>query len=153
MLRLRLPRADEGPTLTELCLRSKASHGYDEAFIEACRRELTVDALKPGIMVAEIGGAPAGMAEVSFSGEEAEMMKLFVEPAHQGNGVGRVLFEWVVEQARRHGARKLSWDGDPGAVPFYEKMGGIIVGRSPSGSIPGRTLPRLELRLGDAAEA
>ena len=139
--------------MTELCLRSKASHGYDEAFIEACRRELTVDPAKPGIVVAEIGGVPAGMAEIFLSGEKAELMKLFVEPAHQGKGVGRALFEWAVEQARQHGARALSWDGDPGAVAFYEKMGGVIVGRSPSGSIPGRTLPRLELCLGDAAEA
>lgn len=36
---------------------------------------------------------------------------------------------------------------DPFAVAFYEAMGMRITGESPSGSIPGRMLPRMERRL------
>jgi len=39
---LRPARADEAPALSELALRSKAHWGYDDAFLEACRAELTV---------------------------------------------------------------------------------------------------------------
>jgi hypothetical protein len=42
MLTLRTPRPDEATILTELCLRSKAVWGYDEAFMLACRNELTL---------------------------------------------------------------------------------------------------------------
>ncbi|WP_034657673.1 GNAT family N-acetyltransferase [Chelativorans sp. J32] len=147
---LRPPRADEGPALTELCLRSKASHGYDEIFIEACRAELTVDPLQPHLVVAELEGVPVGMAEISATGTEAELKKLFVEQHLQGKGLGRTLFEWAKAEAMKCGARVLAFDADPGAVAFYEKMGAVIVGRSPSGSIPGRFLPRLQLQLGTA---
>lgn len=36
---------------------------------------------------------------------------------------------------------------DPDAVPFYEAMGARHAGAVPSGSIPGRMLPLMELRL------
>ncbi|MCC0041531.1 MAG: hypothetical protein H6880_05120 [Rhodobiaceae bacterium] len=36
---------------------------------------------------------------------------------------------------------------DPFAVAFYEAMGMRITGESPSGSIPGRMLPRMQRRL------
>ncbi|WEX09251.1 GNAT family N-acetyltransferase [Chelativorans sp. AA-79] len=153
MLRLRPPRADEGPALTALCLRSKASHGYDQTFMEACRKELTVDPSRPDIAVAEIDGLRVGMAEISVAGDEAELEKIFVEPACYEKGAGRMLFDWARTEAAKRGARVLTFDADPGAVAFYEKMGALIIGRSPSGSIPGRMLPRLRLRLNEAADA
>ncbi len=147
MLRLRPPNPDEGPALTELCLRSKASHGYDDAFIEACRRELTVDPCRRGIVVAEFDGARGGIAEISVNGPAAELEKIFVDPTLHGTGIGRALFRWAEAEAAARGAEKLAFDADPGAVAFYERMGAVVVGTSPSGSIPGRMLPRLELTL------
>ncbi|MDF1737394.1 MAG: hypothetical protein P1U37_19060, partial [Minwuia sp.] len=41
-MRLRPARDDECAELTDLILRAKASNGYDDAFMEACRAELTV---------------------------------------------------------------------------------------------------------------
>lgn len=149
MLRLRPPAADEGPALTELCLRSKAVHGYDAAFIEACRAELTVDPARPGaaIMVAEIDGVPAGVAELVFDGGEAELAKLFTEPGLQGRGVGTALLDWARNEAAGRGAPALILDADPGAAAFYERCGAVLTGRTPSGSIPGRTLPQYRLPL------
>ena len=37
MLGLRPARPEEGAELIELCLRSKAVWGYDDAFMAACR--------------------------------------------------------------------------------------------------------------------
>lgn len=39
---IRPARAGEAGALTRLMLRSKASNGYDEAFMAACERELTL---------------------------------------------------------------------------------------------------------------
>lgn len=153
MLRLRPPLPDEGPALTELCLRSKAVHGYEAAFMDACRDELTVDPAKPTsrIMVAEIDGVRAGIAEILFTGNEAELDKLFVEPVSQGKGVGKVLLDWAKSEAIKHGVGALVFDADPGASDFYEKQGAILESRSPSGSIPGRFLPRYRLPLREAS--
>ena len=38
-------------------------------------------------------------------------------------------------------------EADPDAAPFYRRIGARDVGTAPSGSIPGRELPLLELVL------
>ena len=148
--RPRPARPDEAARLTGLCLRSKASHGYDEAFLESCAAELTV---MPGLQgrslaVVEADGTPVGLAEVSATGQIAELEKLFVDPAFFGRGVGRALFGWALGEARSMGACLLGIDSDPGAKDFYLAMGAIEVGTSPSASLPGRMLPRLQVDLG-----
>lgn len=139
------------PALRDLALRSKAHWGYDAAFMAACDAELT---LGPG----EIGGTgiavidgldgPAGMVQVSAGRDGADPLKLFVEPAAMGAGIGRRLFSRAAGWARRRGARRMVIESDPGAVPFYERMGAMRHGSAPSGSIPGRVLPVLILDLG-----
>lgn len=135
--------------LTELCLRSKAAHGYDAAFMSACRSELTVRLDEPGhrFVVAEEAGAVVGLAEISVDGTTAELEKLFVDPFRFGRGIGRELFRWACREAGMLGAERITIVSDPGAKAFYVAMGAIEAGVSPSGSIPGRFLPRLRLEL------
>lgn len=150
VIRIRPPHPDELNALSALCLRSKAHWGYDREFLAACREELT---LKPGdlaeskIVVAERDGQTAGLTQIGHSGHETEILKLFVDPSSMGLGVGRILFEWCVAEARRANARKLWVEADPDARPFYERMGAQLIGTAPSGSIPGRNLPLLALPL------
>ncbi|MDB5468876.1 MAG: family N-acetyltransferase [Caulobacter sp.] len=147
---LRPAREDELAALTELCLRSKAHWGYDAAFLAACREEMT---LRPRhladsrITVADGGRGPLGMAQVSLEADEAVLDALFVEPAAIGDGVGRLLFDWAVGEARAGGARRLVIDSDPDAAPIYRRMGARDIGMVPSGSIPGRLLPQLVVDL------
>jgi hypothetical protein len=49
--------------------------------------------------------------------------------------------------ARVRGGRVMGVDADPFAAPFYKRMGMREIGVSPSGSIPGRFLPRLSIEL------
>jgi GNAT superfamily N-acetyltransferase len=150
MLRLRTPRFDEAAALTELCLRSKAVWGYDEEFMRACRAELTVAAstMQPSrVKVAEIDGELVGAVQVTVKGGLAELDKLFVETTGLRRGAGRALFAWAIAAAREAGAATLAIEADPGAAGFYRLMGAVDKGTAPSGSIPGRLLPRLELRL------
>jgi len=149
-MRLRRPEPHELPLLSALCLRSKAVWGYDETFLEACRAELTIQVEElesTPLCVAEDDGAIVGVAQIAVDGAVADLQKLFIEPGAIGLGVGRSLFAWVIATAKDLGARHLTIDADPGAVGFYKRLGATEHGSAPSGSIPGRMLPRLRIDL------
>jgi GNAT superfamily N-acetyltransferase len=150
VIRLRDARQIELTTLSELCLRSKAVWGYDDAFMTACRTELTLrpDELQSThLQVAELDFAAVGLAQIKVTSTHADLLKLFVEPALLRSGVGRLLFEWATARARALGAVRMIIQADPGAAPFYERMGAHYAGFAPSQSIPGRMLPRLQMEL------
>ena len=147
---IRAPTIEELPGLSELCLRSKAIWGYNGEFLEACRSELSFDQRDlqlTSIAVAEDSGKVVGVAQVKVIGNEADLLKLFVEPCALRRGVGRTLLAWATNVAREKGATRLIIDSDPGATPFYRRMGAYHVGQAPSGSIPERMLPKLAINL------
>jgi N-acetylglutamate synthase-like GNAT family acetyltransferase len=114
--------------------------------MEACRRELSFDALQlrsTSIVVAEERGRIVGAAQVKVAGKEAELLKLFVEPTALKGGVGRTLFVWATEKAASMGACNLVIEADPEAAAFYRRMGAEDFGFTPSGSIEARLLPKL----------
>lgn len=132
--------------LTDLALRSKAWWGYDETFIEKCRDELTVTPERVAaedMRVAEVDGTIVGFVSVV----DGSLEDLFVEPEHIGAGTGSALFEVAKAITRDDGLRTLRIEADPHAAAWYRSKGAIDVGEIPSGSIPGRMLPLLELRL------
>ena len=87
------------------------------------------------------------MAQVTVTGDTADLAKLFIAPSTLRTGAGRQLFDWAVAEARGRGARWIWIEADPDAAEFYRRMGAVDDGVAPSGSIPGRVLPRLKLRL------
>jgi ribosomal protein S18 acetylase RimI-like enzyme len=140
----------DAAALSNLAFRSKASNGYDTAFMEACRAELTFTAntMEAGeTWLVETGGELAGFIDVRLQDGAAEVFAMFVEPGLKRNGLGRALWQQLETAARNLGADTVMLDADPAAVPFYEAMGCTVVGESPSGSIPGRMLPRLRKTL------
>ena len=150
MIQLRDIRPNEFSYLDGLCLRSKAVWGYDDAFMAACRAELTLhphELLSTQLQVAERDATAVGLTQLKVIGADAELMKLFVEPALLGSGIGRRLFAWAVERARALGAVRMMFEADPGAAPFYARMGARQTGFAPSQSIPGRMLPLLQMEL------
>lgn len=152
--RLRAARVEELDALSALCLRSKAVWGYDKDFMNACRAELTLtpaDLLTSRTQVAERDGKLLGVAQISTTDDVAHLEKLFVAPDLLRAGVGRCLFAWAIAAAREVGARVMIIEADPGAADFYRRMGARDDGVAPSGSIPGRFLPRLKLPLATAA--
>jgi GNAT superfamily N-acetyltransferase len=149
-LLIRAPEVEELPALGELCLRSKAVWGYDAAFMEACRGELSfdpADLVSSKIAVAAQGDSVLGVVQVTVIGRDADLAKLFVEPAALRGGVGRALFAWARDAAREMGAERLVIEADPDAAPFYRRLGARDAGLAPSRSIAGRMLPRLTLEL------
>ena len=148
---LRPARRDEAEPLTALVIRAKASWGYDAAFIDQCRAELMITPDKLDrwtVWVAEQDGRRVGVAAFSTDGDHAELEELMVDPDTQQQGVGTLLLDVVLGECRRRGVDRLELDADPHAEGIYRKLGFSTVGRSPSGSIPGRMLPRMVMALG-----
>ena len=144
---LRLARLAEAAAVTALAFRSKASNGYDAAFMAACRAELTFDARTfargETWLCQDAAGAILGFFDLRLEDGTAEVYAFFVEPDYQGQGVGRLLWSKLEARAAALGAQNIGADSDPTAVPFYLRMGMESAGEAPSGSIPGRMLPRL----------
>ncbi len=150
---IRAARPEDAPVLSALAMRSKAYWEYSEAFMAACRDELTYSPQKLTddrfmFFVAESGQSIVGFhALEKLSPTRFELEALFVEPSHIGKGVGRALIEHAKTTARRSGATELVIQGDPHAERFYRAAGGTITGKRESGSIPGRYLPTFRIDL------
>ncbi len=141
---------EDATVLTDIAFRSKAHWGYSSEFMEACRHELVVtcqDCESGLIGVVREDGKLAGFYQLAGTPPKGKLDDLFVDPAHIGKGLGGTLFRAALEHARRLGFTILSIHSDPHAEAFYLHMGATKIGELPSGSIPGRTLPLLEIRL------
>ncbi len=149
---IRPARPGEAAALSDLARRSKGHWGYDAAFMAACRAELTVtpaQAASGRAQVYEERGRALGFYLLEVRNGSADVAMLFVEPAAMGRGIGRALWRHLVAEARRLDLAKVTIESDPNAAPFYRAMGAKTVGTAPSGSIPGRRLPLMELALGE----
>ncbi|MEV6418396.1 GNAT family N-acetyltransferase [Streptomyces sp. NPDC051662] len=127
-MRIREARPDEARTLSALVLRSKAHWGYDEAFLAACRAELTITAgqlAERRLVVAEdeTSGEALGVASLEGRAPDGTLGLLFVEPRVIGLGIGRALYAHVLDTARALGFERLTIDSDPHAVDFYRALG------------------------------
>ena len=149
---IRPARKHEAEVLTDIALESKAHWGYDAAFMEMCRAEMSVsaeDIEQQTVVVAQVGAAIVGFYSLEPDGKGGgEVHKLFVRPDFIGHGIGRRLFEDMCQQASSAGFQAIFLDSDPYALGFYERMGCAVIGEMPSGSIPGRLLPRMRRPLG-----
>ena len=150
---VRLARVAEAAALSDLCFRSKAVWGYDAAFMALARAALRVDPAEIAagqVWIAEAAdGSIAGVVALA-PGEDADTLdlhKLFIEPRHRRAGFGRALLAHASAEARRRGAGRLTILADPFAAAFYETNGARPIGEAPSDAIPGRRLPRYEIRL------
>ncbi|WP_165390203.1 GNAT family N-acetyltransferase [Thalassococcus sp. S3] len=149
---IRLAKVGEAEALTDLSLRSKRSNGYDHAFMEACRDELTVrpEDLADGTywVIEDEDLAACACLQIDRASGSGEVHSFFVDPDRKGQGIGKALWAHLVREARQHDLNGLVLDADPHAVGFYQAMGCVEAGLTPSGSIPGRMLPRMHLDLG-----
>lgn len=114
--------------------------------MEACRDELTFTGEQCGsadMWVAANDDEILGFYLLTSDGAVGELVAMFVDPAHLGAGVGRALLQHAREQADVRGIRQLYVDADPHAEAFYAHHGARRIGQTPSGSIPGRVIPRM----------
>lgn len=148
---IRAAQVGEATKLTALCVRSKAHWGYDAEFMRRSAASLRVssaDIALGRVLVAVDGKDRAlGVASVIPDGDCADLDLFFVDPPFMGLGVGRALFEAVVQAGRVSATRTLTILADPHAAVFYERMGARFLRNAPSDAIPGRSLPLYEYDL------
>lgn len=138
--------------MTDVSIRSKQSNGYDDAFMDACRDELTITVAhlcQGEYWVACDAAAIVGLASLCPDKDQhaGEVHSFFIDPDQQGRGIGRLLWATLLQRAHAYGMTEVRLDADPNAVPFYEAMGFRVVGDAPSGSIPGRRIPHMVLKI------
>jgi ribosomal-protein-alanine N-acetyltransferase len=78
--------------------------------------------------------AVSGFALMRIAADECELLSLAVAPEHRGNGVGTMLLQGAMEQARRSGAAKLFLEvaeDNVVARNLYHRHGLVPVGRRP----------------------
>jgi GNAT superfamily N-acetyltransferase len=154
---IRPARVEEAAALSDLCFPSKAVWGYDAGFmalmpaaLEVASKEIAagdvciatgVDGQIAGIVALAPGDAPG----------TPDLYKLFIEPRHIRDGVGRALLAHAVAEAQRRGAERLTILADPNAAGFYERNGAVRIGEASSDAVPGRLLPLCEVRLDPTA--
>ncbi|MEM9632932.1 MAG: GNAT family N-acetyltransferase, partial [Pseudomonadota bacterium] len=132
---VRTARLRDKDELTDLCMRSKQSNGYDDAFMQACAEELRVrDSWieDDDFWVAEAtDGQLVGCIRLSMEQDKAigELEVCFVDPEWQGQSIGRILFGELFAKAKSSGLTRVGVDSDPEAEPFYARMGFKTIGR------------------------
>jgi GNAT superfamily N-acetyltransferase len=145
-VRVSAGRAEEAEELSALALRSKGHWGYDAAFLEACRAELTLTPEQAAAArVVRDGDDLIGFHLLDAHLDQGQLLMLFVEPSAIGRGVGRALLDDARRNAADRGWTSLRIESDPDAEGFYLAHGARRMGSVSSGSVAGRELPLLEL--------
>jgi GNAT superfamily N-acetyltransferase len=134
-LRVQIVRArpaDAG-ALTAIAYAAKRYWDYPLRWLEAWREELTIRpefiaAHAQAVYAAVIDERMIGFYALACVDRQATLEHLWVLPEAIGQGIGRVLFEHAVQQARDLGAQTLAITADPNAAGFYMRMGARRVG-------------------------
>lgn len=83
---------------------------------------------------------------VAVSGDT--ITKLYVDPERTREGIGRSLYEAAESAIRANGHSRVSLGAFPTAVPFYARMGLVLVGEKPAtGPLAGVSVALMEKAL------
>ena len=152
-LEIRPARPDDSAVLTRLAHAAKRHWGYPEEFMRLWKKDLTVTPefiRRHPVYCVEQRSNILGFYAISGEGVIRELEHMWVDPKFMGQGIGRRLLEHALGLLHGQDCTRLRIVSDPNAESFYQKMGAVTVGEVPSRP-EGRTLPLLELRLGDGS--
>jgi len=127
--------ADDAATIAglvhELAVYEKLEHlakGTPEDF----RKHLFGPRPHAEALIAEVDGQPVGLALFfptfsTFRGQPGMHLEdVFVQPAHQGKGIGKALLKSLARIARDRGYGRIEWavlDWNAPAIAFYQSLG------------------------------
>lgn len=148
---IRRAQPKEAARLTELCLKSKASLGYDEEFMAQCVAPLTItsDMIQNGEywVLDDEGLGGVVCLKTDDGGKAAEVSRFFIASDKRGAGIGSLLWQKVLSRCRELGVQRIYLTSEPLSAGFYEKLGFVVVGQEASDTFEGRSLPIMERRL------
>ena len=152
-MKLRRGVLSDADQLSDLAMRAKASWGYPEAWLRAWRPQLEFTPsvfAECTVLVAEEESRILGVVAFAFDlqRKRGEIEHLWVDPSAHRRGLGRALLDATFAQARHAGITSLRVESDPGARPFYEKLGATYEGEVAAPVLDvQRSLPVLQFRI------
>ncbi len=143
--------------LTDLAYASKRTWGYPEETLDEWNGPLTVleehlrdEAYFVAETAKEGGWSPIGFFSLMPVGDPftLDLDHFWVLPEAQGRGVGRLMFERAILEARRSGAKRMTITSEPRAEGFYLRMGAVRTGgKTTTAGNEKHVLPLLEFQL------
>jgi GNAT superfamily N-acetyltransferase len=135
--------------LSALARRAKGSWGYPQEWLDAWADELTLTSdyiSTHRVFIAEQDGQAVGVCALEDHFDHWALEHVWVEPAHHGSGVGKLLVLEAVSVARSNRNDPITVKSDPNAAGFYEKLGAVKVDEvpAPAPGSPDRMLPVFE---------
>ena len=90
--------------------------------------QIFIDSMEAGslLVVMERQQQVIGYAVQSTAVGETQLLNIVIAPQEQGRGLGRVLLQWLIEQARKESSEMLFLEvrlSNQGAQALYEGMG------------------------------
>lgn len=151
MNKFKRAKPEDADFLTKLLRRSKAHWGYPQKWMDEWQNELTIesDYIDSNVVVMlEYEEKVIGFYGLEFENDYAYLKHLWLEPSHIGNGLGKILFLKVCEEAIEYGYSTMELHADPNAEAFYRFHGADKIGEVNS-NIFGtpRVLPRMRVNL------
>jgi GNAT superfamily N-acetyltransferase len=118
--------------LTELVMRSvQRTWGYPDEFMDWNPEDIMIEPEHITEMITnvlEVDGRLAGVYVLRGEAPEMELSRMMIAPEMTRLGLGRLLWNHMVDTAREHGVRELTIDSDPNAEGFYQRMGAVTIG-------------------------
>ncbi len=158
------PGASRAATRAELAIRpaTKADlpalvrlelDSFDDPWSEALLAAEV--ASSPLLLLAEVGGRGAGYAAFLEAADEAELLRVAVDPTERRRGLGRRLVEAGVAVLRRRGTIRCHLEVRPdneAALALYRTLGFEVSGRRPGYFSDGTAALLLTLELAQTRE-
>jgi ribosomal protein S18 acetylase RimI-like enzyme len=104
------------------------SHAHEPVAAEIADRKMRIClAERDGVLVGFCKLVMAcGWPELARGETTIELKQLYLDPALVGGGIGAVLMDWAMAEARGYGADEMQlsvWSGNEGAQRFYTRHG------------------------------
>jgi putative acetyltransferase len=75
------------------------------------------------VLLGSVAASPAGCVVLTRSGDEAELKRLWVDPAYRGHGVAIALVRAAIDEAGARPVRLSVWRWRTAALALYERLG------------------------------
>ena len=136
--------------LNKIAYESEAYWGYDETFMGIFKEKYTIEEeflrqSETFVMTDDEG--IIGFFSLKKHGIEATLEYFYIRVDQIGRGMGRKMWELMLEVCLMLDVESLSWVTSPGAIPFYTKMGSSRVGEVSSTIDPSLKIPAFKFQL------
>ncbi len=140
----------DAATLTQLAIRSEATWGFDETFMEIFDRQYSVsDLFIENNLVYKMmdGECIVGFWGIIKEDFISELEYFYIEASNIGKGYGKQMWQFMCEICKRENIGTIQFVTSPEAVPFYKRCGAVQVDTVESLVIPGRMIPKFVYQM------